>query len=251
VPYTTSAFTLWSLGFPDRAVERGAQAMELATALEHPFTMAYALFHVALLDMWRGDWERVRERAAGVLEIAEEHDYQVWRALALVFVGVSMIALGEPDEGMAVSDRGLGLYEHLTTPPVFWPLLLSVRARGFAMAGRPAEGIGPLDEAMALFQGRVNLLSPEVPLLKGDLLVALAEHADAETWYRHAFDTAEQAGARMTQLRAATRLVRLRHEVGASSNDAEALRSVYDTFTEGFDTADLIEARAVLAASDR
>jgi hypothetical protein len=185
------------------------------------------------------------------LAIAEEHDYQVWRALALVFAGVSMVALGEREEGMAVSDRGIGLYRRLTTPPVFWSILLSVRARGFAMAGRGAEGIGPLDEAMAQFQGRVNVLYPELPLLKGDLLVALSEHADAETSYRHAFDTAVEAGARMTQLRAATRLVRLHAEAGSSSDDAEVLRSLYDTFTEGFDTVDLVEARAELSESGR
>ena len=251
VPYTTSAFALWSLGYPERAVDRGAAAIELATRLDHPFTMAYALFHVALLDVWRGDWVRVHERSTRVLEIAEEHDYQVWRALAMVFVGVSMAALGDRDEGMAVSDRGLGLYQHLTTPPVFWPLILSVRVRGFAMAGRPAEGIDPLDQAMALFQGRVNVLYPELPLLKGDLLMALSRHDDAETSYRHAADTAAQVDARLSQLRAATRLVRLRGDAVASSSDGEMLRSLYDTFTEGFDTADLVEARALLEPPDR
>jgi predicted ATPase/class 3 adenylate cyclase len=252
VPHTTSAFALWALGYPDRAVEHGARAMDVAEEIGHPFTSAYALFHVALLDLWRGDWERVRERASSVLAIAEEHDYQVWRALALVFVGVSTIALGERDEGMALSDRGIGLYTHLTTPPVFWPLVLSVRTRGFAMAGRPAEGIEPVDQAIEMFQGRVNLLSPEFPLLKGDLLVALSELDEAESSYRLAFDMAVQAGARMTQLRASTRLVRLtRDGVAPSMDTVAALRSVYGAFTEGFESVDLTEARAVLDEIDR
>jgi predicted ATPase len=240
------------LGYPDRAVEHGARAMDVAEEIGHPFTSAYALFHVALLDLWRGDWERVRERASSVLAIAEEHDYQVWRALALVFVGVSTIALGEHDEGMALSDRGIGLYTHLTTPPVFWPLVLSVRTRGFAMAGRPAEGIEPVDQAIEMFQGRVNLLSPEFPLLKGDLLVALSELDEAESSYRLAFDMGVQAGARMTQLRASTRLVRLtRDGVAPSMDTVAALRSVYGAFTEGFESVDLTEARAVLDEIDR
>ncbi len=247
VPHTTSAFALWSLGYPDRAVEHGVRALDVAEEIGHPFTSAYALFHVALLDVWRGDWERVNERARGVLAIAEEHDYQVWQALALVFEGVSMIALGRHDEGMAVSDRGLGMYRHLTTPPVFWPLVLSVRTRGLAMAGRPAEGIELLDQAIEMFQGRVNLLTPEFPVLKGDLLIALSKLGEAESSYRRGFDTAAQAGARMTQLRAATRLARLPREGGAAStDDAAALRSVYGEFTEGFESADLVEARAVL-----
>ena len=252
VPHTTSAFALWSLGYPDRAIEHGARALDVAETIGHPFTSAYALFHVALLDVWRGDWDGVHERAGGVLAIAEEHDYQVWRALALVFVGVSMIALGRQEDGMAVSDRGLGLYRHLTTPPVFWPLILSVRTRGLAMAGRPAEGIELLDQAIEMFQGRVNLLTPEFPVLRGDLLVAVSRVDEAESSYRHGFDTAVQAGARMTQLRAATRLVRLPRDAGAApTDDVAALRSVYQEFTEGFESVDLIEARAALDEAGR
>jgi hypothetical protein len=135
---------------------------------------------------------------------------------------------------------------------VFWPLVLSVRTRGFAMAGRPAEGIEPVDQAIEMFQGRVNLLSPEFPLLKGDLLVALSEFDEAESSYRLAFDMGVQAGARMTQLRASTRLVRLtRDGVAPSMDTVAALRSVYGAFTEGFESVDLTEARAVLDEIDR
>jgi len=71
VPHTTSAFALWSLGYPDRAVEHGAHALHVAEEIGHPFTSAYALFHVALLDLWRGDWERVNERAPVICTTVE------------------------------------------------------------------------------------------------------------------------------------------------------------------------------------
>ena len=252
VPCTTSAFVLWSIGRPDQAVERGAQALRIAEELGHPYSAAYALFHVAFLDMWRRDWQRVHERAWAVLEIAEEHDYQVWKALAQIFLGVAETAGGRPEQGMALSDQGFGRYQDLTTPPVFWPLLLSVRARGLGMAGRPEEALDPIDEAIELMRGRDNVLYPQLPLVKGDLLVEAPGSGDAGGWFRHAFDAADAAGARMWQLRAATRLAELRRAAGEpSESEHEALRAVFDTFTEASDTPDLVEARAILDAAAR
>ena len=252
VPYTTSAFVLWSIGHPARAIERGAGALRVAAELRHPYSAAYALFHVAFLDMWRRDWSSVHERASKVREIAEEHDYQVWRALALIFLGVSETALGRPAEGMALSDQGIARYQDLTTPPVFWPMLLAVRARGFGMAGRPEEGLEPVDQAIELMRGLDNVLFPQLPLVKGDLLLASSDPDDARGSFRSAFESAEAAGARMWQLRAATRLTELRSASGEPA-DAEraALRAVYGTFAEEPDTADLADARMALGDSGR
>jgi predicted ATPase len=245
VPYTASAFLLWLTGYPDQAVERAKTGLELAKQLHHPYSEAYALFHVGFLDVWQQEWELVHERATDVLRVAEEHDYKVWRALALVFLGVSMTGLGQHEDGLAASDEGFGLYRGLKTPPVFWPLLLSVRARGLAMAGRPAEGVEAIDPAIEMMDGRVNVLYPELPLLKGDLLMAQSDRDGAEAWYRRAFDVAGEVGGRMSQLRAATRLTLSARTTGEPM-DASVLRSVYDTFTEGFDSIDLRDARTVL-----
>jgi predicted ATPase/class 3 adenylate cyclase len=247
VPYTTSAFVLWSTGYPAKAVERGEGALRIAAELRHPYSAAYALFHVAFLDMWRRDWASVHERASQVRDIAEEHDYQVWRALSLIFLGVSEAALGSPAEGMALSDQGIARYQDLTTPPVFWPMLLSVRARGFGMAGRAEEGLEPVDQAIELMRGLDNVLFPQLSLVKGDLLEAAAGPDDARGSFRDAFDSAKVAGARMWQLRAATRLTELRTATGEpATEERAALRSVYSTFAEGSETADLVDARIAL-----
>jgi predicted ATPase/class 3 adenylate cyclase len=249
VPCTTSAFVLWSIGRPEQAIERGAQALRLAEELGHPYSAAYALFHVAFLDMWRRDWPSMHERASDVLRIAEEHDYQVWKALAQVFLGVAEAAFGRPDKGMLLSDQGFARYQDLTTPPVFWPMLLTVRARGLGMAGRGEEGLAPVDEAIELMQDRDNVLYPQLPLVKGDLLIDAPRRGDAADWFRHAYDSAEAVGARMWQLRAASRLAELRLAAGESSGaEHEALRAVVDTFSETSDTPDLVEARAILEA---
>ncbi|MDQ3932062.1 MAG: adenylate/guanylate cyclase domain-containing protein [Actinomycetota bacterium] len=250
VAHTTSAFYLWLLGYPDRAVGRAARGLELARQLNHPFTLAYAFFHVGFLDLWRRELELVHERANGALEIAEQHDYQVWRGLALVLQGVAMTGLGRAEEGLARSDHGIALYRGLKTPPVFWPPLLSVRAIGFALGGRPADGLAAIDQAIELFGGRVNFLYPEAPLLKGDLLLTVSGAAAAEPWFRSAFDAAGEVGARMSQLRAATRLTRLWRAANNALDGTEMLLNVYQSFTEGFDTPDLVEARALLDGID-
>jgi hypothetical protein len=150
---------------------------------------------------------------------------------------------------MLLSDQGFARYQDLTTPPVFWPMLLTVRARGLGMAGRGEEGLAPVDEAIELMQDRDNVLYPQLPLVKGDLLIDAPRRGDAADWFRHAYDSAEAVGARMWQLRAASRLAELRLAAGESSGaEHEALRAVVDTFSETSDTPDLVEARAILEA---
>ncbi|MGH2655756.1 MAG: ATP-binding protein [Actinomycetota bacterium] len=247
VPYTTSAFFLWSLGYPERAVDRASRGLDLAQRLNHPFTLAYALFHVGFLDLMRRELELVRERAEGVLEIAEDHGYEVWRALALVLHGVAMTGLGEQEDGLARSAQGIGLYRGLPTPPVFWPPLLTVRAVGLAMGGRPKEALEVMDQVLELYSGAPpNVLYPDAPLLKGDLLLMVSGPEAAEPWFQHAFDVADEVGARLPQLRAAMRLTQLWRAAGVRAGGIDILRRVYDTFTEGFDTPDLAEARGIL-----
>jgi predicted ATPase/class 3 adenylate cyclase len=247
VSSTTSALLLWLQGYPERAVERGASGIRLAQELNHPFTLAYALFHVGLLDLWRGDFELVYERSSGVLDAAEEHDYQMWRALGFALQGAGMVGLGHPAEGLARHDQGLALYQGLKAPPVFWPILHSMKAAALGLGGRPAEGLALIDEAIEL-GGEGKIPYPDFTLIRGDLLLAQGERAGAERSYRDSLRAAGALGLRMPQLRAAVRLARISERCA----ETETLRSVYDTFTEGFDSADLVEARTILdKAGDR
>lgn len=245
VSHTTSALLLRLLGYPDRALERATSGLELAQRLDHPFTLAYTLFHVGLLDLWRQDFELAHERSSGVLDVAEEHDYQTWRALAVALQGVAMVGLGRSEEGLARAARGVALYQGLKTPPVFWPLLHSIEAGAFGLAGRAAEGLEHIDQAIEL-SGADDITYPEFALLKGDLLLALGKPDDAGHWFRQGAEVAARLGLRTPQLRAGVRLSRTASAAGARRDEAEALRQVYSTFTEGFDTPDLVEARAVL-----
>jgi tetratricopeptide (TPR) repeat protein len=243
---TTAALLRWLQGDADRANDHILRGVRLAAELEHPFTIAYTHFHASFLDLWRRDLPSVQERAATVLEVAEEHGYQVWKAVALILQGVAATGMGRPDEGLPTVARGIDLYQGVTSPVVFWPLVLYLRGRGFALAGRFADGLASIDEAIGL-TGEEEFLYPEFALLRAELLVGLGRAEEAATQLRSGLEAAERFGLRMSQLRLAVAWMRM------SENRAEAddlLRAVYDTFTERCTSPDLQDARAVLGEVD-
>ena len=136
-----SGLTQWMVGSPEAASSTMQRALDVAAGLDHPFSMAYALHHAALLDLWRQDLAGVADRADALLAIAEAHDYPTWRALALVWRGMAMVGSGDVDAGLAHVEEGFELYKGLSTPPVFWPALLMLRATALGMAGRGQEGL--------------------------------------------------------------------------------------------------------------
>jgi predicted ATPase/class 3 adenylate cyclase len=245
---TTSAFVLWILGHPDRALQRANEATAAATKLEHPPSLAYGLFHAGYLHLWRREAELVRDRADSLLQLVDEHDYPIWRALGTCLLGAAHTAMGQVEEGLASVRQGIDLYQGLKAPPVFWPMLRSLEAGAYAQAGRAADGLAMIDEALEIAgRGSGTTMLPEFQLLKGDLLLAYPadDGPDPEPWFQQAFDIAQRLGARMSQLRAAVRLYRLQLDRDGGTSGTQ-LRAVYGTFTEGFTTADLTEARSLL-----
>jgi predicted ATPase len=244
--FTTSAFLLWMQGYPDKAVARAEEAITLASQLQHPYTLAYVEYHSGLLRLWLRQPELVREHAVRVLEVVRQYDFPIWRALGTFLLGMAEAELGRAEEGLAQVTEGIALYQEMKTPPVFWPQLVAMNAGAHALAGRVAEGLVLIDDALELGARGDASTVPESSLLKGDLLTAAgAATADAEYWYQRAFDLAGSHGVRITQLRVALRLCRLWRTQGRDDAD-RLLRSVYETFTEGFGTPDLIEARDLL-----
>jgi predicted ATPase/class 3 adenylate cyclase len=251
---TTSAFALWLLGFPDRAVERTTAAIELARRLDHPYTAAYAQFHSGLLHHWRNEPEVVLDRAVRLMEIADEYDFRIWSAIAACLMGAAQTSLGRSEAGLAQVREGMASYQGIVTPPVFWPMLLYLDAGSSGRAGVPAQGIAAIEEAIGLLGGdpRATFL-PEMLLLKGDLLAALgasgeADPSGAASAHQAALEGARRLGARMSELRAATRLCRSAPDSQAGKRAAD-LQALLETFSEGLETADLVAAREVLAAT--
>jgi len=245
---TTSGFALWLQGFPDRALERADRAVALAAELDHPYSSAYALYHAGFLHMWRREPGLARERALGLLAVVDDHDFPIWRALATCLLGAAESGLGLAAEGLARFHAGLDLYVGLRTPPVFWPLLRFLEARARAEADDATGGLALIDEALAL-AGSDGPMAAEFHLVRGDLLLLLPtpDRDGAEAAFRAAWDEAMASGARMSALRAGIRLDRLGGDPATRESTRRALQTIYDSFTDGFETADLREARELLA----
>jgi predicted ATPase/class 3 adenylate cyclase len=243
---TTSGFLLWLLGYPDQAVQRADRAIAIATELDHPYSLAYALFHAGFVHLWRREPEIVRIRASAALRVVETTELPIWRALGTCLLGAATTALGHVDEGIQQVTDGLDQYQDLRTPPVFWPMVRFIQAAAYAEAGRPGPGFPLIDEALEL-GGSDEMISALFHIVRGDLSLVGPEPdlAAATASFERASGIAEGFGERMPQLRATVRLCRVATEADRADRLA-ALRAIHATFTEGFATPDLVEAAALL-----
>ncbi len=244
VSLTALSLLLWWLGRTDRSLERSQQAAAAARALAHPSTSGYALFHAGLLRLWRGEPAEARALSVQVIEVAEEHELHVWKAVGTALLGASAVALNVGDEGFRWISEGLAQYRDLRTPPVFWPFLLQLKAQACVQGDRIAEGLGAVDEALALAP-----VMPDLYIVRGDLLLATGAAA-AEAAYERALEVAHAWGARTSELRAAIRLYRSARDTDPAVrvDRSRRLRDILETLTEDQGTPDILEARDLLLA---
>jgi predicted ATPase/class 3 adenylate cyclase len=247
VARVASGLLLWQCGGLERAVSRVTESLDLAHELDHPYSIAYALYHNGFLALNRSRFEECREMARELAKVANENDYLVWSTLATVLEGVSITALGRLEEGLVMTEAGIDLYQGLTTPPVFWPLILSLRGMVHALAGQPEQALVLIDEAIEV-GAPAEVVSPEFRVLRGDILRMLPEPdlEAAEEAYQAGMRGSRAGGLHLIELQAMTRLVGLRREMGRSPDGTDELASLYATFTEGFDEHDLVTTREVL-----
>lgn len=241
VSMTTSAFLMMFDGHPVQAAARAEDALVKADELSHSYSKAYALFHVGYFKLITGDVEAAAHHAGELLAIANQYDYQIWRALATVLQGVVHASTGDPLRGQTVIEQGIELYQRLSTPPVFWPLILQMWAPVAAMAGDFDKAFALIDEAVAIETGRGTPMAAEMLVTKTDLLMMAGRPEEAPDYLRAALEIAVSFGALLPRLRILTRLAQL--EGGSWT---EQLNDAYESFTEGFDIADLVAARTAL-----
>jgi predicted ATPase/class 3 adenylate cyclase len=249
VSLAASALCLWMAGFPDRGRKRMGEAVALSRKLDHPFSIAYALFHFALISFWLGNIEIAEERARALIDLSEEHEFLIWSAVGSCVRGAALVELGSTNEGLALIERGMQISRGQNMPPIFWPSLLYLQAGAYGIAARPAEGLSLLNEALQIASASSGKLAASEFLgLKGDLLLALDPNdvAEAESCYRLAVDTAREVKAALLELRAAARLSRLWQGQNRPDQAREVLLTAYSKMTEGFSTPDLRQARLLL-----
>ena len=248
--HTTSAICLWMLGYPERSNKFMEGALALADKLNHPSSKIYALFHTGLLHHYRREEEIALTNVETALEIADKYEFQIWIAVVTCLHGAVLSAIGQTQDGMDEFNRGLEMYSELKTPPIFWPLLLLLKAGVYIQANKPKEGLEIIDEAFQIVgQAKGNPLLSELYRLKGDVLLIVSpeETDEAETLIKQAMEIAKKHRTATFELRAAVSLSRLWSKRGEVEQSKQILVQAYDKFTEGFTTTELIEAKDLLS----
>jgi class 3 adenylate cyclase/predicted ATPase len=253
-----ASVTLWWLGYPDQALQRSHEVLTLARELAHLYSLASALFFATWVHQFRREWPLTQERAEATIDLGAEQGAAVLVAGGTIFRGWALAqryaelgaGQGQREEGMAQMQQGLAAW-HATGAAVVRPYGLALLAEAYAQVGRCEEGLTLLAEALALINDREERRwEAELYRLQGELLLvhSAAHHAEAETCFRHALDVARHQQAKSWELRAAMSLSRLWQQQGKHDAACELLAPIYGWFTEGFDTADLKEAKALLDA---
>jgi predicted ATPase len=233
------------LGYLDRGRARDAEAIGDAGALAHPFSHTYALG--LFFCHWTGqDVDQTLQRAEKVIALSTEYGFSMFQLLATMGRGWCLAALGQPEVGIAQLQQGVTLWRS-SGAEVGIPFMLTLLADAYGRAGQPEEGLKQLVEAELSMQIRnERVYETELHRIRGELLTSVRDFASAEDSFREAIAVAQRQSAKLFELRAATRLACLRRDQGKRNEARELLAPVYGWFTEGFDTRDLKEAKALL-----
>jgi predicted ATPase len=244
------AVALWLLGYPDQAVGRSREAVALGRELGQPSTLALALHFAAMLRQYRREVPAVRESAAATTAVATEHGLSFWRANGQVMRGWALAGQGAPADGIAQLRQGLAAGKAAGSE-TYRTYFLALLAEALGQDGQVEEGLGVLAEALAQMHGTgEGFHGAELHRLQGEFLLRRgADEAtcrEAEACFHRALAVARRQQAKALELRAALSLARLYHQQDRRAEARPLLAECYDWFTEGFDTADLQEAKALL-----
>jgi len=242
------ALTLWTLGYPDQALKKGDEAVALARALSHPLSLAFAQGLVGYLHQYRREPCAAQEIAERLISLSAEHGFPHWMAQANITRGWAKAEKGETEEGIAQIQEGLAAFRAMGNGTLL-PHALCLLADACRGAGCLGEGVDAVTEAKAAAdEHEIRQYEPEMHRLKGELLLKQnsSNGAEAQSCFRRAIEIARKQSAKSFELRATTSLARLLAKQGRRDEARAMLAEIYGWFTEGFGTADLKDAQALL-----
>jgi predicted ATPase len=261
-----AAWTLWLLGYPDQALQRNHEALTLAQGLSHPNSLACALNFSGWLHQYRRERQAVEERTRAMVALSTEQGFAFWLAWGTIQQGWALAEQaylpdrqGQGEEGLTLIRQGIAALQAVGEE-VGRSYCLALLAEVYGKEGQAKEGLAVLEEALALVHrtgGRY--CEAELYRLKGQLTlkqfgVRSSEfgvpnpqaEAEAEACFHKAIEIARRQQAKAWELRAAMSLARLWQLQGKKEEARQVLAEIYGWFTEGFDTADLQDAQALL-----
>jgi len=238
---------VWALGYPDQALSLSRQSVDNAKGIEHAHTLAMALNYAGCIRYFLRDPPGLRTLAEELVALSNENNFPVWLSAAKALRGNALAGQGRAGEGVAAIEEGLADYRAIGGM-LTRPFLLSLLAEAQMQTGQAEAASRHIDDALAIArEGDEHWWMSELQRRRGELLLASGGSVEeAEACMKDAIATAVAQQAKSLELRAATSLARLRSSQGRRREAHDLLAPVHGWFTEGFDTADLKDAKALL-----
>jgi len=242
------SFALWILGYPNLALSTSQKALTLADELSHAYSSAMALAFALFLHQFRGEVHKTQEGAEVVVAFSNEQRFPYWTARGTVLLGWSLVKQAQGEEGIKKIRHGIDLCLS-TSGDLNLPYYFSLMAESHRTLRQIQEGLRVLMEALTLIDKTgERFWEAELIRQKGELLLAQSKenHSEAESCFQQALGVARRQQAKSLELRAAMSLSRLWQSQGKKEEARSLLLEIYGWFTEGFDTADLKDAKGLL-----
>jgi predicted ATPase len=243
------ALALWMLGYPTAALADTDQLLTDAREIGQAATVMYALFHAAHIQLFRGNYQAVNTLGEEVVALAEEKGALLWKGSGVIDQGYVSALTGKASDAVQMITAGIGLWR-ATGATAWMPLYRLHLAKAYSELDQFDEAWRNIRDAMSAIEDtKERWWEAEVNRTAGEITQLSPERdaAKAEEYFERALAVARQQQAKSWELRAAMSLARLWRDQGKVSQARELLAPVYGWFTEGFDTRDLKEAKALLA----
>jgi predicted ATPase len=241
------ARTLWLLGYPEQAYQRANEALALARGLSHPPSVAFATQFIGVLHQYQGDAAAVKETSERVTALSLEHGLTFWLAVAHNMHGWAT-AMHQHERAIIEMQEGWAAFR-ATGTQLDQPYWACLRAEVYRAAGRISDAQTALSEALVATHGHEDRhYEAEVHRVKGEFLLRQSDSnlVQAKNCFELAIEIARKQGAKSWELRAATSLTRLLRDTERRNEARAMLAQIYNWFSEGFDTSDLKDAKALL-----
>jgi len=237
------------LGYVEQASEAATEAVKLAEKLSHPHTLVYTICHArGFMDLFRRRHQDIQSYAGLVISICKENGFSHWMNCGKILDGWAAVCRGQVDTGMEVLREGLVGWQKAGAR-LWMPTFLILEAEAYGKSGRDEAALQTIERALAICEDSGERWAmAEVLRCKARLLLSARRANDAaiESTLLKSLEIAQCQQARCWELRAACDLSHLWQRQGRSKKALKLLQSVYDQFTEGFDTADLRGAQKIL-----
>lgn len=246
---TYGGWALWLLGYPEQALKWSQEGISLARSVSHPHSLVFSLTSSAIVNQFRRERQVTQEQAHEAIALSTEHGLAFWSALATIMHGWASAEQEEAKAGLKKIRQGMAAAQ-ATKSNVFWPYYLALQAEIYGQIGQPEAGLAVLTEAFAIVdKTEERFWEAELYRLRGELLRQLeaGNEAEAEKDFFQAIEVARRQEAKSLELRAVMSLSRLWQSQGRQAEAHQMLADTFGWFTEGFDTLDLQEAKALLA----